>query len=237
MATGPLKKASVCLAMAALIPAINAQANTWKGEAELGFVSTSGNTETTNVNLKAGAVNQRNQWKHSLNIESINSSNDAGTTAERYLLWGKSDYSLSERSYLFGLVKWEKDRFLGYDYQLSEVLGYGRHILQEEPLTLDLEIGTGARQTELKTGDSDNELIGWLAGDLHWQISETTKLNEYLTIEIGDNTITRSVTSLTTKINTALAMKVSLTAKNTSKVPVGKNKTDTETAVTLVYSF
>ena len=45
------------------------------------------------------------------------------------------------------------------------------------------------------------------------------------------------MTALTAKVNTSLALKVSLTIKNNSEVPVGTEKTDTETAVTLVYSF
>lgn len=56
--------------------------------------------------------------------------------------------------------------------------------------------------------------------------------------DIGsDTTITRAVTALQADIVGNLAMKLSYTVEHTSQVPVGVEKTDTETAASLVYSF
>ncbi|HGX93410.1 MAG TPA: DUF481 domain-containing protein, partial [Candidatus Tenderia sp.] len=71
-----------------------------------------------------------------------------------------------------------------------------------------------------------------------WDVSKTSHFTQELVSDIGeDSTVTKSVTALKTQINGSLAMKLSYTLKNTSKVPTGKEKTDTETAVTLVYGF
>ena len=71
-----------------------------------------------------------------------------------------------------------------------------------------------------------------------WKITEHSKLTEDLTIDVGEDvTVTKSITGLTSKINSSLATKLTYTVKNTSKVPAGVKKTDTELAVTLVYSF
>jgi len=58
-------------------------------------------------------------------------------------------------------------------------------------------------------------------------------------VDVGeDTTVTKSVTALTAQINGSLATKITYTIKNTSDVPTDDiEKTDTETAVTLVYSF
>ena len=52
-----------------------------------------------------------------------------------------------------------------------------------------------------------------------------------------DKTITRSTTSLKAQIVGQLAMKASFAVKYTDSVPADTKKTETETALTLVYSF
>ena len=77
-----------------------------------------------------------------------------------------------------------------------------------------------------------------LAGSLSWNISKTSHFTQDLSAEIGeDTTVSKSVTALKTQIDGSLAMKISYTIKHTSEVPADIEKTDSETAVTLVYGF
>lgn len=211
----------------------------WKGEAELGVVMTSGNTETENVNGKAKVVNQSTHWRHTGRLQAANSSDDVSTTAERYFASMKSDYKINELSYVFFLLSYESDRFSGYEYQTNENLGYGRTVIKQDNLTLNLEIGAGARQSKLRlSGQTADEGVVRAAGDLSWNISESTTFIEEISTEVGeDATINKSVTALKSQIAGNLATKITYTIKNTSDVPVGIKKTDTETAITLVYSF
>lgn len=210
----------------------------WKGEAELGIVATSGNTETQSIKARAGVVNEREKWRHTGKIEALNTSDATRTTAERYLLSGKSDYKFDEFNYAFGMVNYENDRFTGYDYRVSETVGYGRRIIHHSDLTIDLEVGPGARQSKLASGSSENEFIVRAAGNAWWKLSDSAALTENLSAEIGEmSTVTRSVTAITAQLVGVLAMKLSFTAKHTSSVPVSTKEVDTETAVTLVYGF
>lgn len=210
----------------------------WKGEAELGLVYTSGNTETDTVSAKAKISREQDKWRHAGEFSALNTSDKTGTTAERYEVKGQSDYKFSKREYIFGIVNYENDRFSGYDYRVSESIGYGRRVLERSDMTLDLEAGPGARQSKLDNGDSDSEFLVRGAAKYAWSISKTSKFTEDLTVEAGqDATITKSVTALSSKINGDLAMRLSYTFKHTSDVPPGIEKTDTETAVTLVYSY
>lgn len=231
--------AAAIVLLGATVPAMAEDApKPWKGEAGLGVVATSGNTETTTVKAYAGVVYEKEKWRHTGKFDALNSSDAVRTTAERYLLSGKSDYKFDELNYMFGLVGYENDRFAGFDYRLSEVVGYGRRVINQSNLTLDLEAGPGARQTKFKTGDSDSELIGRVAGNLLWKLSPTAAFTENLTSDFGSKTtITRSVTALTAQVAGNLAMKLSFTARHISDVPVAVKKMDTETAVTLVYGF
>ncbi len=210
----------------------------WKGSAELGFVATSGNTQTQTLNVRAAAEYATDGWVHSAAFEALNNNDGTRTTAERYLLRGKSTRSLSETDYVFGGIQYEDDRFSGYDYQLTGNLGYGRRLVDRDELKVNAEIGPGARRLRLNEGDTSDEITLHLGGDLAWKVSESATLTEVLTMDTGsDAAITRSVTALQTRVIGSLALKASLTIKHTSDVPAGTRKTDTETALTLVYNF
>ncbi len=210
----------------------------WKGNVELGIVNTTGNTETETINAKAKAATETENWRHTLTYESLKSSDQGTTTAERYAFNGQSDYKLDKKNFFFMMINYENDRFSGYDYRVTEAIGYGRRVLDEQNLTLDLEIGPGARQSKLETGKTESETMVRGAGKLNWKISKTSSFTEDLSVDAGeDSTVTKSVTALSAQINGSLATKITYTVKNTSDVPVGVKKTDTETAVTLVYNF
>lgn len=210
----------------------------WKGSVELGIVNTTGNTKTKTTNAKAKAETEREKWRHTLGFDSLTSSDHDTTTAERYAVNGQSNYKFGPQNYFFALLAYEDDRFSGYDYRVTEALGYGRRIIDNPELKLDLEIGPGARQSKLEGGGSEDELMVRGAANLAWDISRTSKFTENFSTEVGeDETITKSVTALSAQINGSLATKITYTIKNTSDVPAGVKKTDTETAVTLVYNF
>ncbi|MCF6325480.1 MAG: DUF481 domain-containing protein [Gammaproteobacteria bacterium] len=210
----------------------------WGGEAELGLVTTSGNTETTTANFKGKLENTREQWHNLFTLQTLHASSKNSNTAERYLITAKSDYKVNDVSYAFGRFSYEDDRFSGFDYRATETLGYGRHIIREETFTFDVEGGPGLRQSKPEIGSRDSETILYLSGNLKWDVSATSVFTQDLFSEIGEDvTITKSVTGLKTQINGDLAMKMTYTVKKTSEVPVGIDKIDTETAVTLVYSF
>lgn len=210
----------------------------WTGEAALGFVMTSGNTDTQSINAKGKAVNERDMWRHSAVVEALNTENNNATTAERYLLSGQTNYKFKPRHYVFGLANYEDDRFSGYDWRASEAVGYGYRAIEEDNLKLDLEGGPGARQSKLNNGTRQDEGMVRLAGNLDWKVSKTSNFTEVLTSEIGeDTTISKSVTGLKTQINGSLSMKIAYTVKHTSDVPAGIKKVDRETGVMLVYGF
>jgi len=240
-----MKKSTTIVALLSLIIMSNAFAeeeaskSPWKASAELGFVATSGNTETETLNAKAMAATESTNWRHKGEITALKSSDAITTTAEKYTLMGQSDYKLEGKNFLFGVLNYENDKFSGYDYRVSEAIGYGRRVVDESMLIVDLEIGPGARQSKLTpTGETESEAIVRAAAKIDWTVSKTSKFAEVLTVEAADDvTITKSVTSLSSQIEGNLSMKITFTYKNTSEVPVGIEETDTETGITLVYDF
>lgn len=210
----------------------------WNGEGELGFLRTSGNTDSQSLTAKLGVGFNEAQWRHAAKLEATTKDDQGETTAERYYAAAKSDYKLSEHSYLYGAVDYEEDHFSGYEYRANESIGVGYRVIDQPQLTLDLEAGPGARQSKLDTGESDNEATLRLGANFGWTISPTATFTEELSSTIGEeSTTTRSLTALSTKINAVFAMKLSYLYKHTTDVPVGFDATDSELAATLVYSF
>lgn len=208
------------------------------GEAELGMVTTSGNTDTRSVNAKILLRYLSGPWRHEGRLEGLRTSDGSSVTAERYLASGKSDYRLTATDYLFATLRYEDDNFSGYDYQFSETVGYGRRVVGGAGVKLDLEIGAGGRHSR-ETGERRND-EGIVRGGarLDWEISPAARFTEAVLVESGEsNTYSESVSALRVMINSRFALKMSLTVKHNSDVPAGVAQTDTMSAVTLVYAF
>ena len=214
----------------------------WKGEAELGYVKTGGNTDTSSLNAKAKAEQEVEKWRNTVELGALNNDTSGITTAERYFVTGQSNFKFTERSYLFGLAGFETDKFSGYDYRTAFTLGYGNRVMNNEAVTLDLEIAPGMRRSKLElSGVLEDEFI--ILGKLAflWNISDNTKLTEDLSTAVGDSakggTVTRSVTALESQVAGSLFTKISYSIRHASVVPAGKKKTDDIFAVALLYKF
>ena len=210
----------------------------WKATAELGFVKASGNTDTQTLNAKLKASTAYDSWKHGVSFETLSSSSNDVRSAEKYVAQGKSDYLIDDRTYAFGLLSWEKDNFDGYDYQATAAVGLGYKVIQESDMELSFELAPGYRVSEFESGNNEEDGIIRAAENFSWDISKTATFDQFLNTEAGEsNTITRFGVSLTSQIADALSMKVGYNLKHSSDVAVDKDKTDTETSVTLVYKL
>ena len=210
----------------------------WGGEAEIGILMTRGNTDTTTQNIKLGVHYHTGFWEHKLQWVSLRSEESGVVSAERTDTYYRSTYNLSRRDYAYGSLRHENDRFAGFNRRVTEVIGYGRKLYNEKPLLWAVETGVGARQTDYTDNTDSNEGIVRLATKIEWQMTQTSSFKEELFVESGSsNTTTQSTTSLKVKINSSLAMKLSLNVQDNSNVPPGTKHTDTVTALTLVYDI
>jgi len=210
----------------------------WAGKATLGYLATSGNTENSTLNTGFEVAYSSGKWTHLLQAAAITASENEVTTAEAYDLGWKSERKITDHDFLFGRVQWRKDNFGAYDTQLSETLGYGRRLIDNEKHKLNAELGVGARQSELQLGGKEDETILTAGGYYKWLFSETAEFRQDLVVEAGgENAYTESVTAISAKLVGDLALVASYTIKNNSDVPPLTEKTDTYTALSLEYSF
>ncbi len=208
------------------------------GKVSFGYQGTSGNSETTSVNGATELVWDYERWKHTVNASALGADESGNTTAEAYNLGAQSDFSISDVSYLFGRFNWDKDKFSGYDQQTTQTVGYGRKLLDTDTQTWNLEIGAGARQSDLRDGTSEDETIGRLASDYTYKLSDTSQVAADVGVESGqENTLVQYGVELKSQLIGNLALVASYRVRYNSDVPAGSEKRDTFTAVSLEYGF
>jgi len=232
-------KLGLAILLAGLTSAAVAEEPThWINEVELGLVVTSGNTDEQNLKLRAESEGDFASFRHHVHVDNLRSSKNGEVTAQKVYAFYQADYKLNEVFSVFGRIAYDDDRFSGFDYQTDVTAGYSRLIFDTETMKLTGDAGIGMRMTELDNGFKDEEGIVRLAGKYVWEVSENATFQQLLSTEIGsDSTISRSDSSIKATINGSLSMKLAVTVKHNSLVPVGRENTDTETSVTLVYGF
>jgi len=212
----------------------------WEGSGELGFVSTSGNTETTALNFKLNFVRTGKKWRHRFTGTALMTSEDGDKENERYTMEIQSDRKLTEKSWLFGVFRWDADKFGTYDPQVSLTAGYGRQLMKSEKHSLIGEIGAGYRKLEeTESGISSSEAIARFLLDDSWQVFKSTVWTNRLLVETGSsNTFAQFNTDLAVSMTDRFALKLGFEARNNSSIPPGDSKhTDTITSANLVYNF
>ncbi|MGO2076481.1 MAG: DUF481 domain-containing protein [Pseudoalteromonas sp.] len=256
-----LKLLSILVAASAATNAFAEDARTWEVTSELGAIITSGNTETTTLKGGIKALHNLEHWNNEYKIGGLykedDVENDAGIketqrTNEKYSLSAQGNYKLNEdHAHLYIYGSHVSDYFGAYRNESVISAGYGQRLLDRADMWLNAEIGPGYKyfqypDTSSEVDENGNSLAGEREGeiialgklDYNWQISDNAKFTQLVAVEYGDtNTKTRSETALLAKINGSLQMKVAYNITNNSDVADDKESTDTETSLTLVYSF
>lgn len=216
-----------------------APADPFLGNVALGYLSTSGNTESTSGNASMDATwDLDGPWKHEWDARLISARTDDVTTAESYSAAYKAQRDFSATTYLFFGADWRQDRFSGYDRQVSETIGYGHRLIDNPRHMLSVEGGGGAKQSDLVTGEELDEAIVRGGLDYLFTISENSEFSQKLVLEYGDeNRYTESTSALKTRIVGNVALVFSYVIKSNSDVPVGIENTDRFTALSLEYGF
>jgi putative salt-induced outer membrane protein len=221
-----------------LVAAAPARAE-WSGKGELGGVLARGNTESETINGNVDMATEIDRWKHQAGFSILRSVNNGVTSANRWELRGESDYSLTDRSYVFGALRYEDDEFTAFNYQAIASLGYGYKFIDSDATRLAGTIGLGFRQAELRsTGESQND--GIVRGTLDYvhKLTDTTNVIDKFLVEAGsDNTFLQNVLGLEVKMNASLALGLSYAIRHNTDVSPGLKKTDQVVTANLVFGF
>lgn len=210
----------------------------WKGEGQIGASQSSGNTNS--VGLSAGVALARKgiDWTYRFRAQADYQRTNGKTSVERYLTELEPQYRIDDRTFAYGLTRWEHDRILGYDTRWNLSGGLGYKVVDSKKMTLSLKGGPAFRQTDFVNGGDDTELTALAGLDFGWQLSPTLRLTQVASTIIGEaNSSTSSQTALNAKLTGALSARIAYSAQIDTSPPPGIEKVDTQTRFTLVYGF
>ncbi|WP_262927454.1 DUF481 domain-containing protein [Phytohalomonas tamaricis] len=220
-------------------PAAAEDSPSFSGQAELGYTSLSGNSNSETLLAKGTAAWFRGPWTHTLRAQTTRVEDNNEVSTEQYLLGARERYSLQGPHYLFGLARIEKDRFSGFDNQFTTIIGYGRQLLDGPDHSLSIEGGPGYRRDDYETGGSEDLAVGYAAADYQYRISDTARFVQQLSIEATQNEVTnRSYSAVTVALTSQLALKFSHEIRsNTNPPDEASVHTDRTTAASILYNF
>lgn len=250
------------LALPLALPCIAAEEEKkLEAELELGVIVTSGNTKTQSFKGKFDIKQNLTHWRNRYIVEGLskrdqievtdedgNEENLEQTTAEKYFASAQGDYKLNkEHAALFILGEYDRNRFSGYDYQYTIAAGFTNRLFTTDNSYLSYDIGPGVSVDQVETVEGEDEVdkeetfIIRFAAEYLYQISENAKFTQNVSTNYAtdseNNTKTKSVSALTAQLNSSFALRASFTVDYNSEVTEGLKHADTETAVTVVYSF
>ena len=207
-------------------------------QVEFGAIFTSGNTENENIKYKITLDWVQNDWDYKFISDGFRSSQDGISNAQRVYHNASANYTINEVSYVQGRVAYENDKFSGFDNQSDVTVSYGRNLLRNrDNMTLDVTAGVGARRSVIE-GDADTEGLVRLSANYLWNLSESADFIQDFSVYAGSNSsIYRTETGIQTDILENLSLKFTVKVKHQTDVPVDRENTDTETAITLVLNF
>jgi putative salt-induced outer membrane protein len=215
-------------------------AKKWATTAESGVVLSTGNTEAKTISLKTYAKYEPEKWLHEIKLEKLYSSSTGKNSADIFMALQKSAYKLQASNLIFESLKFNKDKFNGFDYEFNATLGYERKFIDNNTIKLFLAAGPAYYRFVKGVDPVSNKLTAVFNLPFEWNIREGLLFTETLNFLFGDSSVglnSESISGLKVKLVGNLAMKNTFTLKNKTKVPEGKKGTDTLTEITLVMDF
>jgi putative salt-induced outer membrane protein len=232
--------------------------------AELGMLFKTGNTKSGDIKAGLNVKHEEGQWLNlltfnalakKLETENLETGKDEfESTDNKWDILGQSNYSLEEggKNYLYASAYFEQDKFSGFAYQTSASFGWGRHWWETETSSFFADVGPGIkydviREIPATEGAQAIAETSETAAILQAQALYTRQINDFVefkqyfvakqAFESDKNSVYKSETSLTTKLIESLQFKFAFRVDYDTEVEEGFEKTNTETSVTLVYSF
>lgn len=251
-ATGLINPINVHAPLVVALPAEIPEGG-WFTSAELGAITTSGNTTGTSVSGKVDARHETSNWSNQFTASGFFKEDQAtaedGSThrqrsAQRYALSAKAGFKLlGEGKRAFVLGSHVNDRFGAYTRYSSLAVGHGSQWYKADDKSLEVEIGPGyfrGVRALNASGIAETESGFTIRGatQFRWAVSPSALFVQTVSVERGTSNVhSIAETSLATKINSTMQMKAGFSARNDTNVPSGKKNTDTQTSLTMVYSF
>ncbi len=240
---------SILLCAALIAPAAQAQ---WTGKAELGFLNSSGNAESTSANAKLDLKRDAEKWVNTFYVGALYGNNGEFTNAQRYEARYQLDYKINDKLSWFSALRGEKDYFSGFVYQATVSTGVAYKFIDNPNTKLAFSFGAGYRRLQdeilIKSdagevidrieGQEESDPVGTLGSTYEHNFTENTKITNKFLAEAGsENTALQDDLALQVNMTKTLALAVGYGIRYNTDPPPLSETTDTLITVNLVYNI
>ena len=228
---------------------VNVEASdTLKQSIGIGFANTTGNTKATNLNARYGASyttlgwrNQALKWAFDASI--FLTRDDDSTTNEEYVAMLGAEQYIANGWYGYGATNWLRNKFRNYNNKWSIGAGVGKVIFDDGKHSLSGRFG-GANNIEDYSNAQADEKFASLNQYLEYNNKLNASSNLYVKLGAMQNLDNFSkdyeflgVVGVNVSLSDTLYLKVEQEVAYDALPPVGFDKTDTKTIVSLGYKF
>lgn len=211
----------------------------WSGSGQLGFTSTSGNTDTTSLTAGLKIKLETGKWVSNVTFDVLQASNNGVDTADRYISSTKTGYKFNEKNYLYYGSRYEKDNFSGFDYVMSSGVGWGHKFQDTKAARFITEAGLGYKIQAIDVDRSETTGLAFLGKlDFMRQLTDSMSFENLTVIEsTSDNSFIQNDAGLAFKVSDKFKVKLAHQYRRNTVVPFGRKNADTLVSVNLVYDF
>ena len=209
----------------------------WSGKGQLGVVVASGNSESRAGSAKLGLVDKSGDWTNQFDADAVYASDNVGTTAQRWELKTETDYRYDPGNYVFGGLRYEDDRYSGFNYQATASAGIGHQFLKSDATSLSGQVGAGYKVSDSRLPENKVTALALIASaDFHHAFNASTTLLDKVSTEYTtSNTYAQNDIGVEVKMSAKLALSVAYQVRYNTDPPPAFKKVDTLTTVNVVY--
>jgi putative salt-induced outer membrane protein len=236
-----MKKILMMTAAAGLLMSAD-PAGTMKQAVELGYMGSTGNTDSQSVNAL-----YRNDYQYDsatdmhLKADLLYGEKSGETSDERYRLFTSMNHYYDEDLFAYAEASALRNTFEGYNQQYNLGAGLGYNIFKDPKQSLKGKAGLQYRRSNFTDEPHDNFYYAKAGLDYLYNFSETNQFTAQW--NVLDNL--KRVKDYETVVDLGLKMlivdqlsfRLGFELKYDNVPPVGKKKTDTTTTAGIVYNF
>lgn len=230
------------------IAKVNPDPVVWKGDIVAGATFVRGNTKSDTASVTAQASRRSEIDRISFGAgyftakQRDNGTGKNSTIADNWFAKGQYDYFLSEKSYLYGNLRYEKDRIAHLDRRISPGGGYGYQWIETDTRNFSTEAGLSWMSEKY---NDPNETRTYMAGRLAYHLDQAFNDHvmafhnaEYIpSFEYVDNFLVNADVGLRAQLTASLILEAKAQMNYNSTPAEGRDKKDMRYIVGLGWTF
>jgi putative salt-induced outer membrane protein len=241
MNSNPMRRLSVAICLLTLALGTMPAMAQWTGKGEAGVAIASGNSDSKTANAKVAIARKVDLWDYSASLAALYVRNNGSTTGKRWELGTQARRSFGTQMFAFGGLRYEEDRFSGFDHQGVVTAGVGRKFIDTERTRFSGQVGAGYKfyqtiDTLALPGSKDSSLAGVASADFEHKLNDSTKVFNHFGAEVtSDNNFLQNDLGVAVKMSDRLSLALAYGVRHNTDPPAGFKKTDTLSTINLAY--